>query len=81
LELETAHSTSEGIPLARLLADRERAVKKASMIGGAVGGLASGGLVGMGLISAGEGMQGAVGPVPQWDSELEVGDGPGPMFI
>ena len=81
LELETAHSTSEGIPLARLLADRERAMKKASMISGAVGGLASGGLVGMGLLSAVEGMGGAVGPVPQWDSELDVGDGPEPMFI
>ncbi len=81
LELETAHSTSEGIPLARLLADRERAVKKASMIGGAVGGLASGGLVRTELFSAVGGLGGAVGPVPQWDSELEVGDGPGPMFI
>ena len=81
LELDTAHSTSEGIPLARLLADRERAVKKASMVSGAVGGLASGGLVGVGLFSALEGMGGTVGPAPQWDSELEVCDGPEPMFI
>ena len=81
LELDTAHSTSEGIPLARLLADRERAVKKASMISGAVGGLAPGLLAGVGSFSAVEGMGGAVGPTPQWDSELEVGDGPQPMFI
>lgn len=81
MELDTAQSTSEGVPLARLLADRERAVKKASMISGAVGGLASRGLVGVGLFSAIEGTGGAVGPAPQWDSELEVGDGPEPMFI
>ena len=81
MELEEAHSTSEGIPLARLLADRERAAKKAAIIGDAVGSLASKGLVGMGLFSAVENVGGAVGPAPKWDSELELGDGPAPMFI
>lgn len=76
MELEETHSTSEGIPLARLLADRERAVRKAAMIGDAVGGL-----VGVGLFSAVKDVGGAVGPAPKWDSELELVDGPVPMFI
>jgi len=81
LELEVAHSTSEGIPLARLLADKERAVKKAAIIGSAVGGSTAGGWGGMGLFSAVGGMEGAVGPAPQWGSELEIVDGPMPLVI
>ena len=81
LDLEETHSTSEGIPLVRLLADRERAMKKAVMTGGAVGGLAPGGLVGVGLFSAIEEAGGTVGPAPKWDSEFELIDEPVPMFI
>jgi hypothetical protein len=89
LELEETRSTSEGIPLARLLANRERAVKKAAMtadgaVGGGGGVVASGDEVGMrALFSAVEDVGGAVGPAPapKWDSELELVDGPVPMFI
>jgi len=80
LELEAAHSTSEGIPLARLLVDKERAAKKAAMVGGAAG-LAPGGFGGLGLFEAIGGMGGAVGPAPEWDSELEIVDGPVHLVI
>jgi hypothetical protein len=57
-------------------------MKKAAMVDSAVGGLASKGLVGgMGLFSAIGGMGGTVGPAPQWDSELEIVDGPVPLVI
>ena len=81
LELEVAHSTSEGVPLARLLVDKERAAKKAAMVGGAMGGLGTGELGGIGLFAAVGGMGGAVGPAPEWESELEVVDGPVPLVI
>jgi hypothetical protein len=81
LELEAEHSTSEGIPLARLLADKERAAKKAAIVGGALGGSAAGGLSGMGLFAAVGGMEGVVGYAPEWDSELEIVDGPVPLAI
>lgn len=82
LELEAAHSTSEGIPLARLLANKEREAKKAAMVGCAQGGLdTSGGLGGVGLFSVVNGMRSAVGPAPVWDSELEIVDSPVPLVI
>lgn len=81
LELEAAHSTSEGIPLARLLANKERAAKKAAIVGGTAEGFASGGLGGTGLFSAVKGMGSVVGPAPVWDSELEIVDRPVPLVI
>jgi hypothetical protein len=81
VDLEAAHSTSEGIPLARLLADKERAAKKAALVNGAAGDLCTEGLGGMDLFTGVGGMGGTVGPAPEWDSELEIIDGPVPLVI